>query len=1113
MDRKGKSRVFVVLSVLLLFFGLFFGGLIGDVFGLSFYTTNETTTYNWTNGTFYQTNTTDGGGNLTLGVATNYTIENALMFNDDDSAYLKKNDFGTGDGGGKILTMSFWYKRGNPTGSPYILTGTNNDGNNQDSVYFSSDAIRIEGYTGGGADYLYTNSPVWRDPTGWMHIVIAYDTTDATSTNRIKLYVDGKQMDLAESNAIEQNRVIRIMNTTTTTYFGAWYTPSNYVDGYFAEIIGVDNQQLTATSFGQNDTATGHWIPKEYTGTYGTNGFYLNFANATNISKDVSGNNNHFQNNSINEDDQVTDTPTNNYMTLNPTVETMDIVLSNGNLVTAHPAASGGNAVQATTGVSTGKWYWETKIVAVSAHSDYYGITWLDAPGSVRPTDMEAVLNGDSAYGWQSNNGDLERLGVGDSEWGNTYTTGDILMVALDLDNGKFWLGKNGVWENSGDPAAGTNEAASGLNGTWVPAFSMNEQNVAISSWNFGNPQFAITSGNTDDNGYGNFEYDVPAGFLALNTKNLAYPVKKPSKGIYVNNRTGTGAAVDITDVGFDVSKGALVIIKNRGQEDEWKVVDTVRGATKELNFDSANAESTDANGVTGFLSNGFSLGTGANGYNDNGEGFLNIVLREGATYGFDIVNFTGTGSAHAENHGLGVTPSMYIVKARDDTVTTDSWRTYHSLVASDPETDYANLDTNVAFSDADTLWNDVAPTSTQFTVGTHASVNEDGSEMIAYLFADIPGYQKAFSYTGNGNADGPYIPLGFKPAFYFVKQVDTARAWPLVYSVDNSYNPVGTMLQLHLPNVAGTTYYADILSQGLKIRNTLNAMNIDTKVYVGFAWADLTNKPEIMNYYETGNYTSQIFNATLATSWDNMSWGNYTVANSSLVTNISMQTRTSDDGSSWTEWSSDNHTNPSNLINSSTQYLQYRAILTTDDTSQTPVLEWVNASYSLNFVVTLNIPAENAALTNLTVTFNCSIANGDALNVTLYLDGALNDTDDSGTDDTHYAWPKNLSSSGAHTWTCESCTSSVCVKPAAIDFTIGLNITGTVKDRSSIAISDAVVFVINQSDNSLAGNTTSNAAGSWSFGPVLAGNYTIVGYDPTDATLDADAEPHVVVP
>jgi len=200
-------------------------------------------------------------------------------------------------------------------------------------------------------------------------------------------------------------------------------------------------------------------------------------------------------------------------------------------------------------------------------------------------------------------------------------------------------------------------------------------------------------------------------------------------------------------------------------------------------------------------------------------------------------------------------------------------------------------------------------------------------------------------------------------------------------------------------------------------------------------------------------------------------------------------------------------------IAHNTARYLQYKANFLTKSPIYTPVLEWVNASYSLNFLVTLNIPAENAELTNLTVTFNCSIANGDVLNATLYLDDILNSTDKSGADDSDYAWPKNLSSSGSHNWTCESCTSSECEKPTAIDFTIGLNITGTVKNRNSIAISDAVVFVINQSSNVMVGNTTSSAAGSWSFGPVLAGNYTIVGYDPTDITLDGDAEPHVVVP
>jgi len=397
---------------------------------------------------------------------------------------------------------------------------------------------------------------------------------------------------------------------------------------------------------------------------------------------------------------------------------------------------------------------------------------------------------------------------------------------------------------STGNPSTGANPVVSGLLAGFK-AFRLATYDMAV-KLHFGGGEPLTSGGNADENGYGDFEYAPPSGFLALCSANIAASltildsIDQPGEAVYVNTRLGTGAEATISDVLFDVSAGAMVANKNRdaGDDpaDEWKATDTVRGATEHISFDKNAIQAAEAQGVKSFTGSGFVLGT-SDGYNTNGENFLDWVLREGAVYGFDIKTYTGDGGNQTIPHNLGVDPSLIILHCLTNAT---SWPVYHSLSASDPETDYGLLDFNDAFSDVATIWNDTAPDATNFYVGSDNSVNKDTETFVAYLFADIPGLCKAFAYVGNVNADGPYILLGLKSATFFIKEVALADSWLFYNGVTQVYNPVETKtLKLDLPGAEATTGPIDILSQGLKIRDVDGDYNTDGVLYVGFAWAE----------------------------------------------------------------------------------------------------------------------------------------------------------------------------------------------------------------------------------------------------------------------------------
>ena len=439
-----------------------------------------------------------------------YEIDNSLRFNDGSSDYLNRTPASAGNR--QKFTVSFWTKRGELSGS-YRLFSAGSDGT---ECYFGADALAWYYYSGGYiGQYKYQNTALFRDVSAWYHIIIAIDTTQATASNRVKMYVNGIEGAYTQVT-IPQNTQVD-WNNTVGHYIGRYSAGSSFFyDGYISEFYNIDGQQLDATSFGEFDSDSGIWKPIKYTGTYGTNGFYLDFENSGSLGADQSGNGNNFTVNNLTSIDQVTDTPTNNFSTLNPLAN--GLTMSEGNLSVA---GASDNNTGATIGVKSGKWYWEVKDVGgVSSFGIANSANRIGTSNQSSATGMYLIQSIGSGSWYSYTNGSFASTSV------PVHSAGDILNFALDADNGKLYIGKNGSYINSSNssanPATDTNPFFSSIStAEFLIPFTEMRTGGGDADFNFGNPPYSA-NGYTDGAGYGNFSYAVPSGYYSLNSKNLA---------------------------------------------------------------------------------------------------------------------------------------------------------------------------------------------------------------------------------------------------------------------------------------------------------------------------------------------------------------------------------------------------------------------------------------------------------------------------------------------------------------------------------------------------------------------------------------------------------------
>ena len=451
-----------------------------------------------------------------------FQVANSCRFNDGDSPSLHKS---FSSASRTTYTISMWVKRSALASGALFYRYV--DGNNYTRCFFEDDFIKFADVTSGADNWLLITNRKFRDVSSFYHIVVVCDTTNGTAGNRQRIYVNGSEETSfsTETNSSTQGQ----WGVDGNHYIGTNSGSSYFFDGYMAEVCYIDGSALTPSSFGEFDEDSPTiWKPKDVSGlTFGTNGFYLDFEDSSNLGNDANGGTDLTEAN-LAATDQSIDTPTNNFCVLNPLTKGSYITLSEGNLLSTGNSSTDQGSVYGTLSANSGKWYAEAKITVGGTAS--YPLVCIS---HINDQQYGSCTNGgnddpgrhNTASGCYRANGDKRSNNVTSSSWGNSFDDDDIISVAIDCDNGATYVAKNGTWENSGDPTSGASKTGALV--TWTPAnedmstFSDSQYNSSSSNWNFGSPAFTISSGNADGNGYGNFEYSPPSGYLALCTKNL----------------------------------------------------------------------------------------------------------------------------------------------------------------------------------------------------------------------------------------------------------------------------------------------------------------------------------------------------------------------------------------------------------------------------------------------------------------------------------------------------------------------------------------------------------------------------------------------------------------
>jgi len=798
-------------------------------------------------------------------------ISKSLRFNNADSAYLNRTPASATNR--KTWTWSGWVKRSDVALVSAMFSAFNNSTGATDvgtAIRFLTTTIDIFDFTNSTYNFQIETTQVFRDPSAWYHIVVAFDTTQATASNRIKIYVNGVQVTaFTTATYPNQNTDWGINNTVTHALgcLGVDNSPQQYLGGYMTEVNFIDGQALTPSSFGMTDPVTGVWEPLKYSGTYGTNGFYLNFKDATStttLGYDYSGNANNWTTNNFSVtagsgNDSLTDVPTpwivynttgdvggvvrGNYATLNPLASVSSPpTFANGNLEATGPA-SGVGVCQTTAAATSGKFYAE---VTVTRTSDRLDLGIMGSGVSMTTTNYLGTDTNTIAY--LTSTGVIRKDNTNNQTGLATCTTGDVVGMTVDMDTGSIQFYKNNA-------TVGT--AVSFTPSSYVAFLfaQTTSNNTSKGTWNFGQRPFA---------------YTPPSGFLSLCTTNLpASTVLKGSEYFDVLLYAGNNASPrSLTGLSFAPDFGWL---KRRTAAADHQLFDIVRGVSSTagiLKSNTTDAESSSLLGLgqaSALTSDGFTViqgGTGITNVNSTGDnyvswlwkangagvsntaGSITSTVSANTTSGFSIVTFTdpNNSSNYTVGHGLGVTPSMIIQKERG---TTGSWLVWHSA-ATTTVNQYLLLNSTGATGTLTNVWGAAVPTSTVFGLKSGTSVDL-GDTVVAYCFAAISGFSAFGSYTGNGSADGPFVYLGFRPRFVMWKNTTTAGYnWEIIDTARDTYN---VMLNVLGPNSSAAESafagppYLDAVSNGFKIRTgsassgyqNINNNN-DTYIYAAFA-------------------------------------------------------------------------------------------------------------------------------------------------------------------------------------------------------------------------------------------------------------------------------------
>tara|TARA_Y100000814_G_scaffold277829_1_gene239143 strand:- start:32 stop:2461 length:2430 start_codon:yes stop_codon:yes gene_type:complete len=774
-------------------------------------------------------------------------IQRSLRFNHDDSPYLSFTPSTTGNQ--KIWTFSAWIKRTEVTDDRHYIYSANDGNSGYFALYFDNDNIKT--YFDPGNNYGTVNDREYRDVTAWMHIVHQVDATNTVQ----RIWINGVEETLSSSrNPGNNNYPMNESGKSIVIGRHSWGT-SYYSNWYLAEVNHVDGQLISPTDFGFTDPVTNIWMPKRYEGTYGTNGFYLDFSDnsstaALGIDKSPNGNDftvNNFSVGAWPDNDSVIDTPTNNFNTFNENDKNSNVPLANGALETAATATGGHYPAFTTMPVKSGKWYLEWKFLT----NDSGLPSIMEAGHDEDSYNTDSTVGNNTStvnkrgYGFLPGNGNTSSES-GYASYGSALTSSDIGQCAFDADTGKIYWGKNNTWFNSGNPETGANPAFSGIDMSKEYLFTWhvygNNNNVSV---NFGSQGFT---------------YTPPAGFKALCQRNLPLNqapsvISRPQRHFEAITYDGNGSARSITGLEF---KPDFVWIKERTASTQSgnRLFDSIRGAGNVLLSDGTQAELDRPTELTSFDNNGFSLGD-ATTVNENGSTVVAWCWKAGGTAvtnndgslassvsvnreaGFSIVVYTGNGTAGGGGtigHGLGKAPEIMIVKNRADA---SNWSVNGSIGGLIYGTNKLQLHSSAAIvSDTNEV---TVANATTFTVTTSGATNGQNDSHVAYCWVSVPGFSKMSSYTGNGAANGQRIHLGFRPACIIIKNASTSTSW-VIY--DNKRSPSNEIDEVLYPSSTGARVTGDneldFLADGFKLRTgSANKINSGGKTYIYMAWAE----------------------------------------------------------------------------------------------------------------------------------------------------------------------------------------------------------------------------------------------------------------------------------
>ena len=802
-----------------------------------------------------------GGADTTID-GYNYLITNSCRFNMDDSAHLTRTPSSASNR--DLYTASVWLKRSQTKGSDIIFEAGTLSPNSRDFLAFdAATSLSVQGRDAAAIPYHQASSEVFRDHSAWWHIVWIYDSENAVATERNRLYLNGERIvDLSTDTTNTQNRDSYI-NNTSVHYIGS-SVGTNYWDGYMADFNFIDGQGLGPEYFGEFNS-NGMWRPIDTAGlTFGTNGFRLEFKNSAALGTDTSGNGNDFTPSGLAATDQMTDTPTldattgiGNLCTLNPLHYNASTFSNNNLTLTTTNAAGGfgGMTCAIPVGRSSNKYVFEVVIDSGSNDNYFVGVNSADN-WNMMPMPTQDTISYSGGSHWTAASvlhGNNPTFAYAASETatgftGKTFTVGDVIGVEVDCSTGLVEYYKDGVSQFVQTDYANVTALT---DGDYFPNAGQSHGAASATTLTY---TFELA-----DMAYAG-SYD-PAS-LSISVAGLPDPaIQVPQDHFEAITYTGNATA-DRRIRGLNF-RPDLVWIKNRDQTDEHKIMDSVRGPALHLSSDSMNVEAADTGALQSFDEGGWTMGTGANGYNDDGEAFvawcwnagdgdpvqnndgsIQSLVKANTTAGFSIVSFDFPASGtHTVGHGLTQAPDFIVTK--DLTDGAYDWVIQHKDVAA------ANI---LRFTDAiagsSTAYNSAYATATTFQATT--SLVSASSPAISYCWHSVEGFSKFGSYRGNASSDGPFIYTGFKPGFILIKKTTTAaNNWSIHDSTRSQENPSWPILRPDLTAIeqtAGSGQDIDILSNGFKIRNGNHQQNGTGETYIYAAFAEQPFK------YTTGN-------------------------------------------------------------------------------------------------------------------------------------------------------------------------------------------------------------------------------------------------------------------